>query len=69
MGFDLHPIICTWNVVTTCIPVRFVPRPRPAFRRLQYGKAVRGPGIVSHVSGVRKERVVERVVERVIERV
>ena len=21
MAFDLHPIICTWDVVTTCIPV------------------------------------------------
>ena len=37
-----------------------VPRPRPAFRRFQYGKAGRGPRIFSHVSDVRI-RVVERV--------
>ena len=23
MAFDLHTIICTWDVVTTCIPVKF----------------------------------------------
>ena len=35
-----------------------VPRPRLAFRRFQYGKAGRGPGIFSHVSDIRIERVV-----------
>ena len=24
MAFDLHPIICTWDVVTNCIPVSFL---------------------------------------------
>ena len=36
-------------------------RSRPAFRHFQYGLAGRGPGIFSHVSDVRIERVVERV--------
>ena len=37
-----------------------VPRPRPAFRRFQYGKSGRGPGIIYHVSDVWVERRVER---------
>ena len=43
------------------LAVSLVPRPRPTFRHFQYGKAGRGPGIFSHVSDVRIERVVERV--------
>ena len=40
-----------------------VPRPRPAFRRLQYGKAVEGlgPGIFYHVSDVEgREKILGR---------
>ena len=38
------------------------PRPRPAFSRLQYRqKCRRGPGIFSHVSDIRTERMVEKV--------
>ena len=32
------------TVYTMCTQYSLVPRPRPAFRRLQYGKVVRGPG-------------------------
>ena len=38
-----------------------IPRPRPAFCCLQYGKVGEGPGIFSHMSDVRIERMVERV--------
>ena len=38
-----------------------VPRAYPAFCHLQNEKVGRGPGIFSHVSDVRIERLVERV--------
>ena len=42
--------------------VSLIFRPHPALQRLQYrDKSGRGPGIFSHMSDIRIERMVERV--------